>query len=245
MHSVKLALVSALLVAGCAADDHLGVGTGAADPSLSAAVAKNGTATARTATAPDLAAESTASTSATASNTAEETTALTHTTTPADTTSETATTTPAPTTTPADTPPEATAAPAAPATETTTTGTPTTAVRSTAPADTPSPTSTTTAVTTTVPDSAVTTTAPSQPPIDGFTVFYEATCDACHGASGQGGSGADLSASTLNIETMIEVIRFGVPDTQMEGWDFEPKPPGLTEEEIEAVAVYVMSLRGR
>ena len=29
----------------------------------------------------------------------------------------------------------------------------------------------------------------------------------------------------------------------MEGWDYEPKPPGLTRAQIEAVAAYVVSLR--
>ena len=204
MHSVKLALVSALLVAGCAADDNLSVGAGAADSSLSAtAAAENGTATTRTATTPDLAAERTASTSATAPETAGETTAATSTTTPADTTRETTTTT-TPTTTPADT-----------TRETTTTTTPTTT-----PAD--------------------TTSMPEEPGVDGFAVFVDATCDVCHRADGEG---ADLSASMLHIDAVIEVIRFGVTDTKMEGWDFEPKPPGLTRAEIEAVAAYVMSLR--
>ena len=71
-------------------------------------------------------------------------------------------------------------------------------------------------------------------------MFYEATCDVCHRADGEG---ADLSESTLALDAVIEVIRFGVAGTEMEEWDFEPKPPGLTMEEIEAVAAYVMTLR--
>ena len=103
----------------------------------------------------------------------------------------------------------------------------------------------TTAATTTAspPATAATTTSPEEQGIDGFAVFVDATCDACHGADGKGGSGADLSASTLDIDSVVEAIRFGVPGTEMEGWDFEPKPPGLTRAEIEAVAAYVTSLR--
>ena len=95
-----------------------------------------------------------------------------------------------------------------------------------------------------MPDSAVSTTAPSQPPIDGFTVFVRGHLRRLPRRQRAGKHRGRSRASTLNIEAVIEVIRFGVPDTQMEGWDFEPKPPGLTEDEIEAVAVYVMSLRG-
>ena len=229
MHPVRLLLLSVLLAAGCAADDSVGTIADVSRATPASSVAQEAptlaagpdgtisTGTPGTAAAP---ANSTASATVTDST---------------DTTTETATA-------PADTPTETATAPA----DTTTTETPTIAVSSTASADTSTTTSTTvpdSAVTTTVPDSAVSTTVPSQPPIDGFTVFYEATCDVCHGASRQGGSGADLSVSTFNIEAVIEVIRFGVPDTQMEGWDFEPKPPGLTTDEIEAVAVYVMSLR--
>ena len=230
MHAVRLLLMSALLTAGCAAGDSIDA---IADASRATPASSIDQEAPTLAASPDgtISTDTPGTTAAPASSTAPAT--VTDST---DTPTETATA-------PADTPTEATAAPAD-----TATGTPTTAVPGTAPADTPTPTSTTApptpAVTTTVPDSAVSTTAPSQPPIDGFTVFYEATCDACHGASGQGSTGADLRASTLNIEAVIEVIRFGVPDTQMEGWDFEPKPPGLTEDEIEAVAVYVMSLRG-
>lgn len=116
------------------------------------------------------------------------------------------------------------------------------------PSDTATPTTAsppTTAATTTAspPATAATTTSPEEQGIDGFAVFVDATCDACHGADGKGGSGADLSASTLDIDSVVEAIRFGVPGTEMEGWDFEPKPPGLTRAEIEAVAAYVTSLR--
>ncbi len=71
-------------------------------------------------------------------------------------------------------------------------------------------------------------------------MFVEATCDVCHRA---GGEGADLGSSTLDIAKVTEVIRFGIPGTRMEGWDFEPKPPGLTRSEIDALVDYVMSLR--
>ena len=238
MHPVRLLLLSVLLAAGCAADDSVGTiaDVSRATPASSVAqeaptLAAGPDGTISTGTPGTAAAPANSTASATVTDSTDTTTETA--TAPADTPTETATA-------PADTTTETTT------TETTTTETPTIAVSSTASADTSTTTSTTvpdSAVTTTVPDSAVSTTVPSQPPIDGFTVFYEATCDVCHGASRQGGSGADLSVSTLNIEAVIEVIRFGVPDTQMEGWDFEPKPPGLTTDEIEAVAVYVMSLR--
>ena len=92
-------------------------------------------------------------------------------------------------------------------------------------------------------DAAPDTTVGEQPEVDGATIFYEATCDACHGAGGEGGSGSSLRASTLDFDEVVNVIRFGVPRSQMKGWDFQPKPPGLTQEEIIAVATYVMALR--
>ena len=148
--------------------------------------------------------------------------------TPGTTAAPASSTAPATVTDSADTPIETATAPAGTTSETTTT----------TPTPTTTPTGTTSETTTTTPTG--TTSMPEEPGVDGFAVFVDATCDVCHRADGEG---ADLSASMLHIDAVIEVIRFGVPDTQMEGWDFEPKPPGLTRAEIEAVATYVMSLR--
>ena len=148
--------------------------------------------------------------------------------TPGTTAAPAGSTAPATVTDSADTPIETATAPAGTTSETTTT----------TPTPTTTPTGTTSETTTTTPTGA--TSMPEEPGVDGFAVFVDATCDVCHRADGEG---ADLSASMLHIDAVIEVIRFGVPDTQMEGWDFEPKPPGLTRAEIEAVAAYVMSLR--
>ena len=222
MHQVRLLLLSVLLAAGCAADDSVDT---IADVSRATPASSIDQAAPTLAASPDgtISTGTPGTTAAPAGSTAPATvtdsadTPIETATAPAGTTSETTTTTPTPTTTPTGTTSETT----------TTTPTPTT-----------TPTGTTSETTTTTPTGA--TSMPEEPGVDGFAVFVDATCDVCHRADGEG---ADLSASMLHIDAVIEVIRFGVPDTQMEGWDFEPKPPGLTRAEIEAVATYVMSLR--
>ena len=238
MHCVRLLLVSAVLVVGCAADDSLG-GTVPAPTEAPGTGVTDGT-DAPTETVPETAAAPATDTTDDAAPAAVSTTAP-----PTETTDTTAASVPAsdaapPTSTTVETAgPDTTPDPAAgdtddAATPTSTAAAPTTTETTTTEAPTTTETPTTTA--------APTTTVPA-PSIDGAVVFYEATCDSCHGADGRGGSGADLSESTMDLDAVIEVVRFGVADTEMEGWDFEPKPPGLTREEIEAVAAYVMTLR--
>lgn len=238
MRRLRLLLVSAVLMVGCAADDSLG-GNVPASTEASETEATGGT-DAPTETAPETTAAPATDTTggpapATVSTTAPptEATDATGTSVPAgDAATPTSTTVetigPATTADPADSDIDDAATPTSTAAAPTTTETTTTE----APTTTETPT-TTAAPTTTVP----------VPAVDGAVVFYEATCDSCHGADGRGGSGADLSESTMDLDAVIEVVRFGVADTEMEGWDFEPKPPGLTREEIEAVAAYVMTLR--
>ena len=218
MHPVRLLLVAAVLVSGCAADDSLraGVDTTGRDvsvtPTTSTTPVPSAADASNTASVTDNAAPRTSTTAGDDSAT----TTTPDPSIPADATGDTATTTEA-----------------LPSITTTTTASTTTT------------TTTTTANSTTTTSTATTTTttlAP-EPAVDGFTVFIDATCDTCHGADGRGGTGADLATSTLNLNSVIEVIRFGVEGTVMEGWDYEPKPPGLTRAQIEAVAAYVVSLR--
>lgn len=223
MHHVRLLLASALLIVGCAADDSPGAGATSAavtparsaDGAAAAEPDSEGAAPGTDAT-PDSTATVTAATAAAAPTTD---------TNPADGTATTDTATPTT---------------AAPTTTAPTTDTGTNPAVGTATTDTAAPT--TAAPTTAAPTTAAPTTAVPEPSIDGFAVFLDATCDSCHRGDGDG-TGADLRASTLDRDAVIEVIRFGVADTEMDGWDFEPKPPGLTREEIEAVADYVLTLR--
>ncbi len=240
MQYVRLLLASALLMVGCAADDSLSAGPTAvavteAPPADAAAPASDpeaepvsgDAASESTAPEPAATADATPTTAAPTSDTATPTTAAP--------TSDTATpTTAAPT---SDTATPTTAAP------TSDTATPTTAAPTTAaPTTTDTATPTTATPTTAAPTTAAPTTTAPQPSIDGSVVFFEATCDSCHRGDGEG-TGADLRSSTLGLDAVIKIIRFGVAGTDMDGWDFEPKPPGLTREEIEAVAAYVMTLR--
>lgn len=228
MHHVRLLLASALLMVGCAADDSPGAG------GVETAVAPAPSADAA-APASDAVPEATASATAAVATEAPDSTPDTA---PADSMTTEATTSETPTT---ETPATGTTA-----TETSATAAPTTAAATTDPTTTEATTTdptTTEATATGAPTTAAPTTAAPQPSVDGSVVFYEATCDVCHRADGEG-SGADLSLSTLDLDAVIEIVRFGVEGTEMEGWDFEPRPPGLTREEIEAVAAYVMSLRG-
>lgn len=224
MHHVRVLLLSALVTVGCAADD-----------TLSSGVDGSGIAPASTVT------EAASLPSTTADDAAGNVTVTTTQALAADATAP-ASTSRAPDTDSTDIAPT-TAAPDSPGDGTETTDTATTA--SEAPAeptasDTAAPT--TAAPTTAAPTTQPPTTAAPEPSIDGFAVFLEATCDSCHRGDGDG-TGADLQASTLERDAVIEVIRFGVAGTDMDGWDFEPKPPGLTRGEIEAVATYVMTLR--
>lgn len=73
--------------------------------------------------------------------------------------------------------------------------------------------------------------------IDGKTVF-EANCTSCHGADGKLGllGSPDLTTSVLDINSKVEIIRNGKGAMQ-------PFGGLLTDEEIQAVANYVESLK--
>jgi mono/diheme cytochrome c family protein len=73
--------------------------------------------------------------------------------------------------------------------------------------------------------------------VDGKTV-YEMNCIACHGADGQAGvaGAANLSASGLDLNSKVEIIRNGKGTMQAFG-------DALTEEEIQAVAAYIETLK--
>lgn len=115
------------------------------------------------------------------------------------------------------------------------------------PSTTPPISSISSTATTISPPPSTPSTTPSttaiQQVVNGKNIYYDATCDVCHGATGEGGTGNNLRKSTLGFEQVVNVIRFGIPDTVMQEWDFEPKPPGLTLAQIEAVARYVMTFR--
>lgn len=78
--------------------------------------------------------------------------------------------------------------------------------------------------------------APDSKP-DGKLV-YERNCALCHGTDGRLGSGGakDLSVSRLDLSSRVALISYG-------GNGMTPFKGLLNEKEIEAVAVYVESLR--
>ena len=222
MHRLRLLLVSALLVTGCAADDQPAA-LGRADP---------------------LAAVASPTTTSTASSGSPTTTATVGgdtTTAPDPAEADTPTPTPAPDTTVAAVSQGATSdSPEGDESATPTPSTPPDAETAPSEEETVTPTATPVSTPQEAPNPTDTPAAVNPPAIDGFAVFNDATCAVCHGV---GGSGADLTESTLGQAEVVAVIRFGTAGTDMEGWDFEPKPPGLTLAEIEAVAAYVMGLR--
>jgi mono/diheme cytochrome c family protein len=73
--------------------------------------------------------------------------------------------------------------------------------------------------------------------VDGKTVF-ETNCISCHGADGQAGvaGAANLTASGLDLNSKVEIIRNGKGSMQAFGG-------ALTEEEIQAVAAYIETLK--
>jgi cytochrome c553 len=73
--------------------------------------------------------------------------------------------------------------------------------------------------------------------VDGKTVF-ETNCTSCHGADGTAGiaGAADLSTSGLDLNSKVEIIRDGKGTMQAFG-------NMLTEEEIQAVAAYIETLK--
>src|SRR5689334_23672 len=70
--------------------------------------------------------------------------------------------------------------------------------------------------------------------------LFLGSCGYCHGPTGSGGTGADLSRVQLvrapTDEDLVQVIRFGVPGTEM------PGAYHLTLREATEVAAYVRSL---
>lgn len=77
-----------------------------------------------------------------------------------------------------------------------------------------------------------------QPP--GAERLYRVHCAGCHGARGEGGRGADLTAPGLTKDadeaSLARVIELGVPGTEMPG-------TRLAEGELRALAAYVRALR--
>lgn len=80
-------------------------------------------------------------------------------------------------------------------------------------------------------------------PTEGYTVFQQ-NCATCHGVDGQGRIGKNLSAFTAIDPgpALLETIRDGRAGTLMPAWS-QAKGGPLTDEQIENVAAYVMTLR--
>ena len=74
------------------------------------------------------------------------------------------------------------------------------------------------------------------PAVSGADV-YAVNCTPCHSGSGEGGTGADLRQSTLNLAEITAIIFEGL------GKLMPPWGDVLTPEEIEAVAAYVKGLQ--
>lgn len=73
---------------------------------------------------------------------------------------------------------------------------------------------------------------------DGRTIFIQANCAGCHGLEGAGGRGPSLVSGTLTLDQIMARVRDGKRLAGM------PKFEGfLTEEQIRAVAEYVVDLR--
>lgn len=73
--------------------------------------------------------------------------------------------------------------------------------------------------------------------VDGKSVF-ETNCISCHGADGQAGvaGAANLATSELDLNSKVEIIRNGKGTMQ-------PFGGALTEEEVQAVAEYIGTLK--
>ncbi len=95
------------------------------------------------------------------------------------------------------------------------------------------PTTTTTTATTTT-STTTTTTAPGGT-VSGGAV-YAAYCAACHGASGEGGIGPSLQASTVSLSQMVSIVKNGVGS--MPGFG-----GSLSQAEIDAVSSYSVRLQ--
>lgn len=83
---------------------------------------------------------------------------------------------------------------------------------------------------------------PEPTSMDGRTLYVEASCAGCHGIDGRGSRGPSLvsgSGGELTIDELVARIRNG---RRLAGM---PKFEGvLTEQQIQAVAEYVVTLRG-
>jgi mono/diheme cytochrome c family protein len=76
--------------------------------------------------------------------------------------------------------------------------------------------------------------------------IYDANCAVCHGSSGQGRVGVNLSQDWPAIDPAAftrAVIEQGVPNTAMPGWSQQYGGP-LTDQDIEDVVAFVASLSG-
>ncbi len=81
-------------------------------------------------------------------------------------------------------------------------------------------------------------------PNNGYTVFQQ-NCAACHGESGEGRIGANLTAAFAAIEPgayAISVISNGVDGSLMPAWSQASGGP-LTEQQINDVAAYLISIQ--
>lgn len=84
---------------------------------------------------------------------------------------------------------------------------------------------------------------PQTPPTatDGRTIFVQANCAGCHGIDGKGGEGPSLVSGSGGALTREELIARITNGKRLAGM---PKFEGfLTEEQIRAVAEYVVTLR--
>src|SRR5262245_1432953 len=77
-------------------------------------------------------------------------------------------------------------------------------------------------------------------------------CMACHGPTGKGMTGPDLTDSTLlhydgSYEALIKVVTTGVDEKESKTGQIMPAKGGsaMTDEDVRAVAAYVWTLRKR
>lgn len=69
--------------------------------------------------------------------------------------------------------------------------------------------------------------------------IYKDKCSRCHGENGNAGfsNARNLQTTTLNEQQMKDIIRNGVPNTQMSGF------PALTDEQVNGLVVYIKNLK--
>ncbi|MEL6866022.1 MAG: cbb3-type cytochrome c oxidase N-terminal domain-containing protein [Bacteroidota bacterium] len=73
--------------------------------------------------------------------------------------------------------------------------------------------------------------------------IYNTNCTACHGASGEGGVGPNLTDEYWlhggHIKSVFKVIKYGVPEKGMIAWSNQ-----MSARDIHLVASYIMTLKG-